>query len=77
MVEDNFLLRSKYLIWTSKTKLFFLGGRGIGEYWYIKSEHTKFLIHMYASTCVGPGTGVPFHIHGPTFAETIYGRKVQ
>uniref|UniRef100_A0A1X7VSF6 JmjC domain-containing protein n=1 Tax=Amphimedon queenslandica TaxID=400682 RepID=A0A1X7VSF6_AMPQE len=23
----------------------------------------------------GPGTGVPFHIHGPTFAETIYGRK--
>ena len=21
-------------------------------------------------------TGVPFHIHGPTFAETIYGRKV-
>ena len=25
---------------------------------------------------VGPGTGVPFHIHGPTFAETIYGRKV-
>ncbi len=24
----------------------------------------------------GPGTGVPFHIHGPTFAETIFGRKV-
>lgn len=23
----------------------------------------------------GPGTGVPFHIHGPTFAETIFGRK--
>jgi hypothetical protein len=23
----------------------------------------------------GPGSGVPFHIHGPTFAETIYGRK--
>ena len=22
------------------------------------------------------GTGVPFHIHGPTFAETIFGRKV-
>ena len=28
------------------------------------------------STRVGPGTGVPFHVHGPTFAETIYGRKV-
>lgn len=24
----------------------------------------------------GALTGVPFHIHGPTFAETIYGRKV-
>ncbi|XP_064406556.1 jmjC domain-containing protein 8-like [Halichondria panicea] len=23
----------------------------------------------------GPGSGVPFHIHGPTFAETVYGRK--
>ena len=23
----------------------------------------------------GPGTGVPFHFHGPGFAETIYGRK--
>ena len=25
---------------------------------------------------VGPGSGVPFHTHGPTFAETVYGRKV-
>ena len=23
----------------------------------------------------GPGTGVPFHIHGPAFAETLFGRK--
>ena len=23
----------------------------------------------------GPGSGVPFHIHGPTFAETFFGRK--
>jgi len=23
----------------------------------------------------GPGTGVPFHFHGPGFAEIIYGRK--
>ena len=23
----------------------------------------------------GPGSGVPFHTHGPTFAETVYGRK--
>ena len=25
----------------------------------------------------GPGSGVAFHFHGPTFAETIYGRKVK
>ncbi len=25
----------------------------------------------------GPGTGVPFHVHGPTYAETIYGRKAR
>lgn len=24
----------------------------------------------------GPGTGVPFHWHGPGFAEVIYGKKV-
>ena len=23
----------------------------------------------------GPGSGVPFHTHGPGFAETVYGRK--
>ena len=23
----------------------------------------------------GPGTGVPFHFHGPGFAETLFGRK--
>ena len=27
-------------------------------------------IMMYSS----PGTGVPFHVHSSTFAETIYGR---
>ena len=25
----------------------------------------------------GPGTGVPFHFHGPGFAEVIFGRKVR
>ena len=23
----------------------------------------------------GPGSGVPFHFHGPGFGETVYGRK--
>ena len=36
-----------------------------------------FKVLCYVCICsVGPGTGVPFHIHGPTFAETIWGRKV-
>ena len=28
------------------------------------------------SLCSGPGTGVPFHWHGPGYSEVIYGRKV-
>lgn len=30
----------------------------------------------YSFGLAGPGTGVPFHFHGPGFAEVIYGRKV-
>ncbi|KAK8747922.1 hypothetical protein OTU49_016232 [Cherax quadricarinatus] len=29
----------------------------------------------YSFGLAGPGTGVPFHFHGPGFAETIWGRK--
>jgi len=29
----------------------------------------------YSYGVAGPGTGVPFHFHGPGFAEVIYGRK--
>jgi hypothetical protein len=32
-------------------------------------------LYLYCCIHQGPGSGVPFHIHGPTFAETIYGRK--
>ena len=35
-----------------------------------------FLSPLLSLFLSGPGTGVPFHIHGPTFAETIFGRKV-
>ena len=35
-------------------------------------------MHDYIiSSVTGPGSGVAFHFHGPTFAETIYGRKVK
>uniref|UniRef100_A0A3B5M4Z4 Uncharacterized protein n=1 Tax=Xiphophorus couchianus TaxID=32473 RepID=A0A3B5M4Z4_9TELE len=30
----------------------------------------------YSFGIAGPGTGVPFHWHGPGFSEVIYGRKV-
>ncbi|XP_068223421.1 jmjC domain-containing protein 8-like [Palaemon carinicauda] len=34
-------------------------------------------LHMAALSfgLAGPGTGVPFHFHGPGFAETLWGRK--
>ena len=31
--------------------------------------------HALSFGLAGPGTGVPFHFHGPGFAEAIYGRK--
>ena len=34
------------------------------------------LTGAYSFGLAGPGTGVPFHFHGPGFAEVIYGRKV-
>jgi len=33
-------------------------------------------LSLLLCNCAGPGTGVPFHFHGPGFAEVIYGRKV-
>lgn len=33
--------------------------------------------NLVALMHTGPGTGVPFHIHGATYAELIYGRKVK
>jgi len=31
---------------------------------------------LYIYSTSGAGTGVPFHFHGPGFAEVIYGSKV-
>ncbi|CAD5112051.1 DgyrCDS1297 [Dimorphilus gyrociliatus] len=60
-------------------------------YWFGDNNHTEWaeLFDMYNQPpykipkltgalsfgVAGALTGVPFHIHGPTFAETIYGRK--
>lgn len=35
-------------------------------------------VHLIGSFwTTGPGTGVPFHWHGPGYSEVIYGRKVK
>ena len=31
--------------------------------------------HALSFGLAGPGSGVPFHFHGPGFAETLHGRK--
>ena len=43
---------------------------------YSRQESFLMNIRMTGTCVTGPGSGVAFHFHGPTFAETIYGRKV-
>lgn len=60
-------------------------------YWFGDNNHTEWeelfdayhpppyslpnLTGAYSYGVAGAGTGVPFHFHGPGFAEVIYGRK--
>ncbi|KAA8585730.1 hypothetical protein FQN60_004424 [Etheostoma spectabile] len=41
-------------------------------------EYVDVLLRPQAADALGsgPGTGVPFHWHGPGYSEVIYGRKV-
>ncbi|KAI7803670.1 jmjC domain-containing protein 8 isoform X1 [Triplophysa rosa] len=61
--------------------LYFFGDNNFTE-WHSLFEEYKAppysLPHMspaYSFGIAGPGTGVPFHWHGPGFSEVIYGRK--
>lgn len=61
--------------------LYFFGDNNFTE-WHSLFEEYKAppysLPHMspaYSFGIAGPGTGVPFHWHGPGYSEVIYGRK--
>lgn len=61
--------------------LYFFGGNNMTE-WNNLFQHYEsppyVLPHTsraYSFGIAGPGTGVPFHWHGPGFAEVIYGKK--
>ncbi len=60
---------------------YFFGDNDVAEWASFLSsyEQPPFSLPMHTSALsfglAGPGTGVPFHIHGPGFAETIVGRK--
>ncbi|XP_040014399.1 jmjC domain-containing protein 8 isoform X2 [Xiphias gladius] len=62
--------------------LYFFGDNNFTE-WQGLFEHYEsppyVLPHTsgaYSFGIAGPGTGVPFHWHGPGYSEVIYGRKV-
>lgn len=61
--------------------LYFFGDNNFTE-WHSLFEEYKAppfslpLMHpAYSFGIAGPGTGVPFHWHGPGYSEVIYGRK--
>lgn len=60
---------------------YFFGDNDVDEWSDLFDEYKKppyeIPLHMSALSfgLAGPGTGVPFHFHGPGFAETFYGRK--
>lgn len=41
-----------------------------------RDMHAASRLSARLRTSQGPGSGVPFHIHGPGWSETIIGRKL-
>ncbi|XP_059090818.1 jmjC domain-containing protein 8-like [Tigriopus californicus] len=60
---------------------YFFGDNDVEEWKDVLDEYQlppySLPLHTHALSfgLAGPGTGVPFHFHGPGFAETLYGRK--
>ncbi|XP_026887683.1 jmjC domain-containing protein 8 [Electrophorus electricus] len=61
--------------------LYFFGDNNFTE-WHSLFEkykappyHLPYTSPAYSFGIAGPGTGVPFHWHGPGYSEVIYGRK--
>ncbi|XP_076866703.1 jmjC domain-containing protein 8 [Brachyhypopomus gauderio] len=61
--------------------LYFFGDNNFTEWHSLFEEYTSPSYHLpytspaYSFGIAGPGTGVPFHWHGPGYSEVIYGRK--
>ncbi|KAJ8253674.1 hypothetical protein COCON_G00202860 [Conger conger] len=75
------LLRPQALDALGSDTLYFFGDNNFTE-WQLLFEHYQapryLLPHTsgaYSFGIAGPGTGVPFHWHGPGYSEVIYGRK--
>ena len=72
---------SKILLSLFSETFYFFGDNDVTEWKDLLDEYIqpplKLPLHTAALSfgLAGPGSGVPFHFHGPGFAETIYGRK--
>uniref|UniRef100_A0A4W5QDN2 Jumonji domain containing 8 n=1 Tax=Hucho hucho TaxID=62062 RepID=A0A4W5QDN2_9TELE len=78
----DLLLRPQSLDTLGSDTLYFFGDNNFTE-WHSLFENYKAPRYMlphttgaYSFGIAGPGTGVPFHWHGPGYSEIIYGRKV-
>ncbi|CAB1337873.1 unnamed protein product [Coregonus sp. 'balchen'] len=77
----DLLLRPQSLDTLGSDTLYFFGDNNFTE-WRSLFENYKAPRYMlphttgaYSFGIAGPGTGVPFHWHGPGYSEVIYGRK--
>ncbi|KAL2100886.1 hypothetical protein ACEWY4_002647 [Coilia grayii] len=77
----KFLLRPQSVDTLGSETLYFFGDNNFTEWHALFDEydtppykipHTS---PAYSFGIAGPGTGVPFHWHGPGYSEVIYGRK--
>lgn len=81
MVNKVLLIVSKPMNILFTETFYFFGDNDIEEWKDLLDEYKlpPFNLPKHTSALsfglAGPGTGVPFHFHGPGFAETIYGRK--
>ena len=60
---------------------YFFGDNDVVEWedFFAEYKQPPYKLPMHSAALsfgvAGPGTGVPFHFHGPGFAETLFGRK--
>ncbi|KAF3845891.1 hypothetical protein F7725_002969 [Dissostichus mawsoni] len=75
------LCRSMWTICCGRKTLYFFGDNNFTEWQSLFEQYESppyVLPHTsgaYSFGIAGPGTGVPFHWHGPGYSEVIYGRK--